>query len=416
MPATLTRLDTETVAAFRKGDEHALERVFYAKFATLLELTKAEVPDAARATKTVENVFLHAWQDRASIDSPQAMDAALERMTHEAAIREKGRLAALHRHDVPGAKAKSQHIVVPPTIDEAWGYIKEAIHGTSAEHDKLQEQRKSLSKQHAAEHLAAVGQKKKFPFLFIGGIVAVALAIMAVLFWIPASKEEGRISRALANQNTREISTKVGQRGNVKLDDGSTVTLGADSYLKIPPTFPTALRVVGLEGSASFAVASGQSLPFLVRVGRATIRATGTTFDVAAYPVDNRVLVRVREGEVIVTPKGGKDEVVKSGDAVLLKDNNATTPSDKDVARDLGWIDGKFDVTDMTIKDVIPLLKRWYQLDVVAADKALLDRKVTMQAGLDSAKVAMTAMETNASVLFDFDGKKWLLRDVATKK
>ncbi|MFN8581496.1 MAG: FecR domain-containing protein [Gemmatimonadaceae bacterium] len=414
MPATLNRLDAETVAAFKSGDEHALERVFYAKFAPLVELTKAEVPDLTKASKVVENVILRAWADRAQMDSPLALDSYFERVTHEAAIREKGRLAALHRHDAPGAK-KAQHAVTAPTPDDVWGHIKAAIHASGADHEKLQAERKSLSKQHAAEHLAHVGEKKKFPIFAVAGIAAVALAIMAVLFWIPASKEEGKISRALANERTREISTKNGQRGNVKLDDGTVVTLGADSRLRIPPVFPTTLRAVGIEGTASFAVASGQSLPFEVRAGRATIKATGTAFDVSAYPTDDHVTIRVRQGEIIVTPKSGKDETVKAGDAVVVKSSGVGTPTDKELGAALGWIDGRFEVTDAPIKDVLPLLKRWYQLDVQAADKSLLDRKVTMQAGLDSAKVAMTAMETSASVLFDFDGKKWLLRDVAKK-
>ncbi len=415
MPATLNRLDADTVNAFRGGDEHALERVFYAKFATLLDLARAEVPDVARASKVVEHVMLRMWQERSQAETPLALDAFLERTTHELAIREKGRLAALHRHDAPGAK-KAEHAVVPPTIDDVWGHIKAALHANSAEHDKLQQERQSLSKHHAAEHMAAMGQKKRFPIFAVGGIAAVALIIMAVLFWIPASKEEGKISRALAHQDTREISTKNGQRGNVKLDEGSVVTLGADSHLRIPPVFPTTLRAVGLDGTASFVVASGQPLPFIVRAGRATIKATGTAFDVSAYPTEGRVTVRVREGEVIVTPKGGKDEVVKAGDAVVVKQSGVGTPTDKELGSALGWINGQFEVTDQPIKDVLPLLRRWYQLEVVAADKALLDRKVTMQAGLDSAKVAMSAMEANGSVLFDFDGKKWLLRDVTAKK
>lgn len=413
MTTTVHRLDPEVVTAFRTGDEHALERVFYSKFPMLLELVRAEVPDAARATKVVENVLLRAWQDRQQMENPLTMDSFLERVAHEAAIREKGRLAGLHRHDTPGAaKERAKHVVQPPTIDEAWAQVKEALHASNPAHDQLLKESRSLSKHHAASHMAAVGTPKRFPVLFFGGAIAVSLAVLAVLFWIPASKESGKITRALASNDTRDVATKAGQRGNIKLDDGTTVALGADSHLLIPPVFPSTLRVVGLNGSAIFTVAAGQSLPFMVRTGTATIRATGTVFAVSAYPTDKTVTVRVREGSVLLTGIN-KDATVNAGSTVVVSESGDVTPATpSQLAEALGWIDGTFEVTDQPIETVLPLFKRWYQMDVSVADKELLNRKVSMKAGLDSAKAAMTALESNGSVVFDFDGKKWLLRDV----
>lgn len=415
MAVTLPQIDPATVASFHAGDEHALERVFYDRFPGLLEVARVDVEDEARAARVLVNVFLRAWQERAQMETGAALDGFLERGTHDAALREKGRLAGLHRHDHDGAKTQHRH-AVPPTIDEVWGEIKSALHASATDHEHLREERKSLSKHHAAEHMAAVGKKSRLPVLALGGIVVAALAIMAVVFWIPASKEEGKMSRALANESTREINTKSGQRGNLKLDDGTTVTLGADSKLRIPAAFPATLRVVALNGSASFNAASNPELPFHVRAGRVTIEATGTAFDVAAYAADDRVTIRVREGGVMVTA-GGKEQAVTAGSAAIVSENGEiTTPSAEELASALGWIDGQISITDRPIKEVIPLLRRWYQLDVTVAEKALLERKVTLRAGLDSAKAAMLAMESNGSVIFDFDGKKWVLRDVTARK
>jgi ferric-dicitrate binding protein FerR (iron transport regulator) len=416
MPATLPQFGPEIVAAFRGGDEHALERVFYERFVGLAELARADVSDAARASRLVVNVFLRAWQERATLENGAALDLFLERVTHDAALREKGRMASLHRFEAHGG-VKSQHRqAAVPTIDEVWAEIKSTLHATSTDHEQLKKERKSLSKHHAAEHMAAIGTKSRFPALALGAVVVFALAVLAVVFWIPASKEEGKMTRALASEDTRTISTKAGQRGNVKLDDGTLVTLGADSRLRIPPAFPASLRVVALDGTASFTVQPNAALPFHVRAGHVTIMATGTAFDVSAYAADDRVTLRVREGAVRVTA-GGQEQDVKAGSSAIVSNGNKITqPSEQELALALGWTDGQLNITDRSVKDVIPLLRRWYQLDVITAEKSLMDRKVTFRAGLDSAKAAMQAMETNASVIFDFDGKRWVLRDVTAKK
>ncbi|MEP7346283.1 MAG: FecR domain-containing protein [Gemmatimonadaceae bacterium] len=416
MATTRRPVDPQIIAAFREGDEHALEKVFYERFAGLLELARVDVPDAARASRVLVGVFLRAWQERAAMDTPGSLGAYLDRVAHDAALREKGRMASLHRFEAHEGVKTTHRAAAVPSIDDVWAEVKSALHATSPDHEQLRHDRQVISKHHAAEHMAAIGATSRIPAIALGGVVVVALAVMAAFFWIPASGIDGKMSRALANADTRVISTNAGQRGNVKLDDGTAVTLGADSKLKVPPTFPATLRVVALDGTASFSVQPGAKLPLYVRAGDVTLQATGTLFDVSSYAGDDRVTLRVREGAVLMTA-GGKEQEVKAGGAAIVSDGGKiSAPSPDEVASDLGWIDGQIVVNDRPIKEVIPLLRRWYQLDVTVAEKSLLDRKVTLRAGLDSANAAKQAMETNASVVFDFDGKRWVLRDLTTAK
>lgn len=416
MAATLKQVDPQIFAAFREGDEHALERVFYDRFPSLLELARTDVPDGARASRVLVNVFRRAWQERAAMESPQALDSWLEHATHDAALREKGRMASLHRFEAHGGVKTQQRASVVPPIDDVWAEVKSSLHASNADHAQLQHERQSLSKHHAAEHMAAMATRSRFPAFALGGVVVLALALLAVFFWIPARGIEGKLTRSLANADTRVISTKAGQRGTMKLDDGTQVTLGADSKLQVPPSFPSTLRVVALDGTGTFVVQPAEKLPFYLRAGRATIRVTGTTFDVASYAADDRAVIRVREGTLMVSA-GSKEQEVKAGSAISVDGSGKiSVPSDDALASALSWIDGQMVITDRTIKEVIPLLRRWYQLDVTVAEKTLLDRKVSLRAGIDSANAAKLAMETNASVVFDFDGKKWVIRDVTKKK
>src|SRR5262249_35703961 len=70
------------------------------------------------------------------------------------------------------------------------------------------------------------------------------------------------------------------------------------------------------------------------------------------------------------------------------------------------WIDGKVIVKDMQLKDVLPVLNKYYALTLDVADKSLLSRPVTMEAALDSKQKAIDALEASAQVKFYYDGAK----------
>src|SRR5678816_2306309 len=99
-----------------------------------------------------------------------------------------------------------------------------------------------MAKHAAAEHMSMVGRQKKAPYLFMTGIIALALILLGVVFWLPARGLDGRISRALAGQQTRDVGSAAGERGTMTLDDGSIVSMGAETRIVVPAGFTTQLR------------------------------------------------------------------------------------------------------------------------------------------------------------------------------
>jgi hypothetical protein len=79
-----------------------------------------------------------------------------------------------------------------------------------------------------------------------------------------------------------QIATETGQRASVTLSDGSHVTVGGASRIRVAPTFGRT-REVYLDGEAFFEVAHDASRPFIVRAARGTARAVGTKFNIDAY-------------------------------------------------------------------------------------------------------------------------------------
>ncbi|WP_308364369.1 MULTISPECIES: FecR domain-containing protein [unclassified Microbulbifer] len=92
--------------------------------------------------------------------------------------------------------------------------------------------------------------------------------------------------------------TGIAQTRTITLQDGSEVTLGADSQIEF--TFAERRRDISLlKGQAFFSVATDPARPFFVNTDNASVRVVGTRFEVHRAP--GGVKVSVEEGIVDVT-------------------------------------------------------------------------------------------------------------------
>ena len=89
-----------------------------------------------------------------------------------------------------------------------------------------------------------------------------------------------------------------GSRSQIMLPDGSMVWLNSNTTLRFPNMFGGKERAVDLDGEAWFEVASRASAPFVVKAGRYSIEALGTTFNVDAYSSAGEFAAALFEGSV----------------------------------------------------------------------------------------------------------------------
>ncbi len=104
----------------------------------------------------------------------------------------------------------------------------------------------------------------------------------------------------------QEVMSPPGTCSKVKLADGTTVWLNAQSVLKYPVVFQEDKREVFLAGEAYFEVRSDKRHPFIVKTKVMDIKATGTAFNVEAFDSENITAVTLIEGKVKVNIKGQK--------------------------------------------------------------------------------------------------------------
>jgi ferric-dicitrate binding protein FerR (iron transport regulator) len=415
MPETLPRIDQEVVAGIRRGDEQSLERVFRDRYPGLVQEANAQLDEPVGIPRVVEGAFRRAWEDRATFETPEALDGFLHTAVREGAARERKRLATLHRLEAGAHVHATAHATSTPTVDEAWSHLVATLHApppdpTAAAHAR------AASRHDAAHHVAEIG-KRRVPVIPIVIGLVIAAVIGAPLLWATRRGPEAAATRALASQDVRVVSTLPAQQASVTLLDGSRAALGADTKLVIAPDFGSNVRAAKLEGAALFTVASGNRNPFQVRAGNASVTATGTTFGVHAYPGDDEVTVVAREGSVTVKATGGTRDVAAGRGLVVTKAGVIRDASASDLDRGLGWMDDRLVITDRPLRSALREMSRWYGYDIRVRDSTLLNRSVSLTAGLRTPRDAIAALERSSKLKFDYEdeGRTMVLRDPGAK-
>lgn len=193
---------------------------------------------------------------------------------------------------------------------------------------------------------------------------ALGMACAALLVLVLASP-------SLTSGAERRFETEIGQTRLVSLGDGSTVTLGADSEIRV--RFADNERRVTLEsGEAFFEVARNERRPFFVEAAGTIVRVVGTTFDV--HRGAESVRVSVQEGRVevrdarAVTLAPAAVRVLGAGQRTEVQNRPAyislasVPPPVEPVtfAPPGAWRQGRLAYDDARLADVVADINRYY--------------------------------------------------------
>ena len=189
------------------------------------------------------------------------------------------------------------------------------------------------------------------------------LPILSLLIYTNLS-DKGRYAD---NLNDLEVEAPAASRMHINLGDGTMVWLNHGSKLKYPYRFEGKNRRVFLTGEAFFVVAHNKDVPFIVGTDRLEIKATGTTFNVSAYPGDELVETTLVEGKVILYDNNSKREIKALSPNECFKfdkQNNAYALESQDIEKYVAWKDGLLVFRNDSIADIAKKLSRWYNVDV----------------------------------------------------
>ncbi|HEX4153806.1 MAG TPA: FecR domain-containing protein [Steroidobacteraceae bacterium] len=203
------------------------------------------------------------------------------------------------------------------------------------------------------------------------GAAAVLIGAIAAVVWM---RQEAEI---------QAFSTAVGQQREVRLADGSIVSLNTNSIVETDLSRRDR-QIYLRKGEAHFTVAHDRSRPFLVHAGDAVVRAVGTEFEVRLL-ADQHVDIVVNEGrvEVQAMPAGSGPEAVprpsrrpvaalKAGEALstAAAHYSVREVTPEQLSSEMAWREGAIIFDGQPLADAIAEIERYTDARIVVSDPA----------------------------------------------
>jgi ferric-dicitrate binding protein FerR (iron transport regulator) len=162
----------------------------------------------------------------------------------------------------------------------------------------------------------------------------------------------------------------------IKLEDGTSVWLNSETQLKYPVAFikGETRKVELVYGEAYFDVSSStehQGSKFVVLNLTQEVEVLGTEFNIKAYKDESNIYTTLVEGSIEINTATVKKILTPSQQSNVDILNNKVSIATVDVDTETSWKNGVFSFKGKKLKEIMKVLSRWYDVDVVFENKAL---------------------------------------------
>jgi hypothetical protein len=167
----------------------------------------------------------------------------------------------------------------------------------------------------------------------------------------------------------------------IKLSDGTKVWLNSESQLKYPTGFMEgeSRKVELVYGEAYFDVSPSSAhngSKFIVHNQNQDIEVLGTEFNIKAYKDETNIYTTLVEGQVLVNKNGKKQRLLPNQQSILDKNTNSIVVIEKlNINNEISWREGVFIFDGKTLKEIMKVMSRWYDMEVVFKNKDIEDEE-----------------------------------------
>lgn len=210
----------------------------------------------------------------------------------------------------------------------------------------------------------------------IAAAVLILIGIGSALLYMNSTGIIGRKTTVATADDQKNLQ--------VILPDGSSVFLNHNSKLSYSKNFDRNGRIADLSGEAFFEIAPDENNPFTVNAGTASIKVTGTSFNVITSNSESAVEVFVKTGQVIVTDNKGANNLILEPGYIGIMNSGASEKILNDDPNYMAWNTGILIYDGQTLDKVFSDLKRVYNMDIIADNPGILENKWTTNGPLDN--------------------------------
>ncbi|MFA9187778.1 FecR family protein [Flavobacterium magnesitis] len=161
-----------------------------------------------------------------------------------------------------------------------------------------------------------------------------------------------------------------GGQFQIKLSDGTNVWLNSESKLKFPVAFvegnPREVELI--YGEAFFDVSPStehKGAKFKVLNKNQEVEVLGTEFNIKAYKDEDKIYTTLVEGKVTVSDFVLKKYLVPNQQSIINLKNGNITINPIDAYNEVLWTKGIFSFKSKTLKEIMNVMSRWYDVQVV---------------------------------------------------
>ncbi len=199
----------------------------------------------------------------------------------------------------------------------------------------------------------------------------------------------------------------------VELSDGTKVWLNSESKLKYPVNFSEreTRQVELVYGEAYFEVSPStlhNGTKFIVNNDNQKIEVLGTEFNVKAYASELIIATTLVHGKVNIKYQG-EDHILLPNQQSKLDINSNTISIDAvDVYHEISWKNGVFSFNNKSLKEIMVVLSRWYDFEVVFKNKQVENEEFVGVLGKNDKIEDILLNLKNLGIIkdFKFDDKK----------
>ncbi|EHK66468.1 FecR domain-containing protein [Achromobacter arsenitoxydans] len=202
---------------------------------------------------------------------------------------------------------------------------------------------------------------------------------------------------------TSDHRTRVGERRNLILPDGTRLALNTDSAIDV--RFSAAERRVALIAGEILVATAHEARPFLVETGHGTARALGTEYTVRL--LDASTEVGVYQGAVQIRPRddAGHGLTLQAGLRANYSSHGVDAPSPAEENR-LAWKDGFIVARAMRLDDFIAELGR-YCRDSLSCDPAVAGMRLSGSFPVNDIDKVLAALRATLDIRVEAHTRLW---------
>ena len=244
------------------------------------------------------------------------------------------------------------------------------------------EKSESAPKEYSEKRMSRIGIS--FWFLRVAASVLVVAATGYALWFFSnrefSDKNNSEVTGKSMVTQYVTIRTRVGERKQYTLPDGSEVMLNAESEIRFPSLFllTDTLRRVYLNGEAFFSVEKDQNRPFVVHTAHSQTRVLGTRFNLKAYEKERFTELVVEEGKVKFSDTNSKQHLILTASQRAVMDGSDLAIRENVYAdRYFAWKENKLVFENQSLTSIAADLERWYGVEVTIENNRFKNNRYT---------------------------------------